>query len=199
MATNVSLTLTGFNKLKEKLTPKKFERKLRKHVKKATRRVGLLAVQRVKVDIRKKQVQPSRLSGLTIALKGSTKALVDTGELLKSITSELVTWDMVIVGVLKSRAVRDELTGDVKDVIMLAKILHDGADIPVTPRMRRFFFWLANGVGSPVRGKIHALRSGTKVIHIPARPFMKGVLDKAMRRMYKTEWQAAVNKALAGK
>lgn len=198
MADRLTMRLTGFEELKKKLHPSGFEKRLKRHVKKATARVGKLAVGRVKVDIRKKQVKPSKLSGLTILLKGSRKALVDTGELIKSIISEVISWDVVIVGVLKNRPVRDELTGEVKDVIMIAKILHDGADIPVTPKMRRFFFWLANSAGSPVRGKVFALKPSTRMIHIPARPFMAGVIDKVMRRMYKVEWQAAVNAALAG-
>lgn len=198
MADRISLTTTGFDELKKKVQPKSFEKRLQRNVKKATRKVGLLAVRKVKTDIRQKKVKPSKLSGLTVAIKGSTKALVDTGELLKSIISQLVAWNIVLVGVLKNRAVRDELTGQTKDVIMIAKILHDGADIPVSDKMRRFFFWLANSEASPVKGKIHALKPSTRMIHVPARPFMKGILDKSARDEYRKVWQAAVNKTLRG-
>jgi hypothetical protein len=199
MAARVSLTVKGFDELKKKLQPKSFEKRLQRNVKKATRKVGLLAVRKVKTDIRRKKVKPSKLSGLTVAIKGSTRALVDSGELLESITSDLVSWDVVIVGVLKNRPVRDEITGEVKDMIMIAKILHDGADVPVTPKMRRFFLWLANSSESPVRGKVFALKPSTKIIHIPARPFMEGVLDKLAIAEYRKVWQAVVNKTLAGK
>jgi hypothetical protein len=199
MAGGFSLEVTGFKKLKEKLRPRSFEKRLKREVKKATRRVGLLAERKIKTDIRQKKVKPSKLSGMTIAIKGSTKALVNSGQLLQSITSKVIAWDIVVVGVLKNKKVRDEATGAVKDVIMIARILHDGATIPVTPKMRRYFFWLANADESPVQGKISPLSMSTRVIRVPARPFMKGVLDKTARKLYQKVWQGAVNKALAGK
>lgn len=193
------LTVSGFKELQTKLDPKKFERRLIREVGKATKKNGLLAERAVKEDIRKRKVTPSKLSGFTIALKGSTKALVDTGELRKSITSDVKRWNVVIIGVLKNKSIKDQITGAVKSSLMIAKILHGGATIPVTDKMRRFFLWLANSEESPVVGRVLPLAASTRVIRIPARPFLKGIMTTARIKRYKEVWSAAVGRALHGK
>jgi len=187
-----SLTLEGFDELKDKLDPKKFPRRMEKHVKKATLKNAMIGAGRVKWDIQRGKFAAN--APLTRALKGSSKPLVDTEELFKSITGDAVAWNVALIGVLKNRQVKNPETGDVEDIMMIAKILHDGAVIPVTPPMRRLFYALAK----KYPGQVTPLSIRTKVIVLPARPFLKGVLDKTEIAKYKANWMAAVRKALAG-
>lgn len=186
-----SLTLIGFNELKDRLDPKKFNRRIRKHVGRATLRNALVGMSRAKRDIQSGKFTPN--APTTVALKGSSKPLVDTGELFKSITGEAVAWNVALIGVLKNRAVRNKETGKVEDLIMVAKILHDGAVVPVTAAMRRLFFRLAR-----TKPGVVPLSSRTRVLVIRPRPFLQGVLDRSEIRKYKANWSAAVRRALAG-
>ena len=192
------LKLFGFERLSKILHPTSWEKRLEKNVKVATRRNGLLAARKVKRDISSRKVQPSKLSQLTVSMKGSSKALVDTGELRKSIVSDLIAWHTVVVGVLKRRTLTDE-QGNAYDIMDIAIAMHFGADIPVSDKMRRYFYWLANSPESSLQGKIMPLSPGTTMIHVPGRPFMKGIFDPEMRKQYKRNWQKAINKTIAGK
>jgi hypothetical protein len=202
-----NLKLIGFDKLKDILDPKKFEKRLKKHVGKATLKNGLLAEGRIKSQINKGKIKSSgrgkksgsRNAQLTIAMKGSDRPLVDSGELMKSISSEVKSWDLVHVGVLRNRTVVDEKTDKKTGVMLIAKSLHDGAILNVTDKMRRFFFWMAFHDDSPFKGIVKPLKPGTKKIIIPPRPFLFAALAPVMIKRYTKNWNKAVMKVMQGK
>jgi len=106
------------------------------------------------------------LSEFTIQRKGSSKPLIDKGDLIGSITFEVVDDDSVAIGVKKGNA------GNI------AAVHEYGCTIEVTPKMRAFLHY--NG--------IH-LKEATTYINIPPRPFLRPVLaskkfQKKVAEMY---------------
>lgn len=203
MAAKSDLKLIGFKKLKGILDPKKFEKRLKKHVGKATLRNGLDAESIIKDQIDKGKIKSPRRgkspnAPLTVLLKGSDRPLVDSGELKKSINSEVKSWDLVLIGILRNRTVTDD-RGKKRGIVNIARALHDGAEIPVTAKMRRYFFWLAFGKDSPFKGAVKPLKKSTKKIVIPPRPFMHAALTKRMIVKYTKNWDLAVRKVMQGK
>ncbi len=187
----ISVTLTGFKRLKRMLSPGTFERRLKKHVKVATQLNALLAEGEIKTDISAGRF--AKNSAMTIALKGSSKPLVGaTGELFKSIIGRAVAWNLALIGVLKNKKVKNKKTGKVDSIFQIAAILHDGATIRVTDKMRRYFFALSREFGTM------PLSSRTKVIVIPPRPFLRGAVKKRLIKKYKANWQRAIGKAMRG-
>ena len=88
--------------------------------------------------------------------KQAFKPLIDHGDLLGSITHALSSDELSgRVGVNRFAE-----TTSTKDLVNIAKILHDGAVIQVTPRMRAYFFarW--------------GIRKSNAPIIIPPRPFL---------------------------
>lgn len=194
-----NLKLVGFKKLKSILDPKKFERRLKKHVRQATLKNGLIAESKIKEAINKGKV-PGRAktnADLTIAIKGSDRPLVDSGQLTKSISSEVQSWKLVFVGVNRNRTVTDE-NGKKTGIITIAQTLHDGAAINVTAKMRRFFFWMAFDKESPFRGVVKPLKASTKKIIIPPRPFLHVALADKLVKRYTNNWNKAVRKTMRG-
>ena len=93
------------------------------------------------------------LSSLTVQRKGSSKPLIDKGDLLGSITYQVADEEHVYIGVKKGKS------GDIAGV-------HEfGCTIEVTPKMRAFLHY--NGVH---------LKNTTTYINIPPRPFLRPVL-----------------------
>lgn len=192
------------------LAPRGFDHRLRTEVCKATRVNGLLLRRLIRQKIR--SVVPPALSPMTAGVKGSSKPLVDRGDLWKSVTSSPQSWDKAFVGVLRTAQAPDG--GDLYDV---AKTLHNGASITVTDRMRGMFVMLARvATGRMHRDKLRGrarelfdrrpdfpwkpLAPGTTAIHIPARPFIRLVIeDPAVQAQLKANWDAAVEKAITGK
>ncbi len=199
------LKLIGFDKLKDRLDPKKFEKRLKKHVGNATLKNGLIAEGKVKEAINKGKVKSSgsgkksgaRNADLTILLKGSDRPLVDSGQLVKSIASDVRRWDLVLIGVLRNRVVTDK-RGQKVGVKVIARALHDGATFKVTDKMRRLFFWLAFG-NDDTKGVVKPLSPKTKTIVVPPRPFMAAALTNRLIKRYTANWNKAVGKVLAGK
>ena len=92
-------------------------------------------------------------SSMTIARKGSSKPLIDKGDLVGSITYQVVDANNVFVGVKKGKEVN------------IAAVHEFGCTIGVTPKMRAYFHYQG----------VH-LKSSTQYIHIPPRPFLRPVL-----------------------
>jgi len=119
---------------------------------------------------------------LTILLKGSGLPLVDKGDLRRSIQGKVISWNEGVVGLLR--------TGEKANI---AAILHEGASIKVTPKMRGWF------VGQTGKG-VKPLNPGTKEIRIPGRPFIKEVIElpaviTAVQLNYRNGVQAALKDA----
>ncbi len=94
------------------------------------------------------------LSPITIARKGSSKPLIDKGDLVGSVTYQVIDSNNVFIGVKKGKEVN------------IAAVHEFGCTIGVTPKMRAYLHYQG----------VH-LRASTQYIHIPARPFLRPVLQ----------------------
>lgn len=91
-----------------------------------TRRAALYLTGQVRKEIQSGSFKPD--SPMTIALKGSTKPLIDKGRLYQSITNQRVRRAVYFIGInMQNQAYN------------IGKVLHDGVTIKVTARMRRMF------------------------------------------------------------
>ena len=130
--------------------------KLAEGIKQAAARVGNYGASEVKKGIVSgapggKKFVPN--SAMTIARKGSSKPLIDKGDLVGSITYQVVDDNHVFVGVKKGEEVN------------IAAVHEFGCTIQVTPKMRAYFHYQG----------IH-LKASTQFIVIPPRPFLRPVL-----------------------
>ncbi len=151
-----------WNKLENLLNPSRIQQKLRQ----ATAKVGNYGASEVKKGIRSgapagKTFAP--LSPVTIAQKGSSKPLIDKGDLIGSITYELPSRDTVFIGVKKTAKNKDG-TSEAN----IAAVHEFGCTIPVTSKMRAYLHYQG----------IH-LKSSTKYISIPARPFLSPIFSSS--------------------
>jgi hypothetical protein len=155
----MGLTQTGQWRLWSKLlNPKRFQFKLQREVRRAMHanvQMGRAAVIR-KID--SGAFAPN--SALTVALKGSSKPLVDKGDLRRSIQGKVLSWKEGFIGVLRSSGKSN-----------VAELLHEGGTIKVTPRMRNWFKGAAGKTG------MKPLAPATTTIRIPGRPFIKSALE----------------------
>lgn len=76
-----------WNQLAEQLNAEGFEQRVREVGRKANTRIGLQGVAEIRRSIRAGEYEPN--SAATIALKGSSKPLVDRGDLQRAITFEV--------------------------------------------------------------------------------------------------------------
>lgn len=198
---NFDLKLTGFQQFLGALDPATFNRLLRKHVGAATRLNGLLLKKRVRERIR--SGVPPRNAALTMLIKGSSKPLVDRGDLFGAVTSAVISWDRAEVGFLRTSGANN-----------IGEILTRGAIIPVTDKMRAMFKALAmvadgSWPASKLRGRAlelwnrrpglpwKPLKDSTKAIVIPPRPFMRQAFtDQATIDECLATWRQAVQDAI---
>lgn len=166
----------------------------------AGQRVGIRLAAAMRNVIRSGNL-PANSSFTTAFKRGSTKPLVDTGRLMKAITYK-VSGDrnFVEIGVMKQN-----------NAANVARIVHEGTAITVTPRMSMLFkavLAASEGRGSvrSVRGQellasyrgytVKPPRVGT-ILVIPPRPFGKIVLDDpASRVIIQAEYQRALAHAV---
>ena len=92
-------------------------------------------------------------SPLTVQRKGSSSPLIDNGDLVGSVTYQVVDSNNVFVGVKKGKEVN------------IAAVHEFGCTIGVTPKMRAYLHHQG----------VH-LRTSTQYINIPPRPFLRPVL-----------------------
>lgn len=159
----------------EALASSKRKALLQKAIDRAYKRLGLILTARMRRKIRG-GVPPANRP-MTVALKGSSKPLADSGRLFKSIT-----WKVEGTGIEKSLRVGVIKTSD--EGANVAKIVHNGATIVVTPKMAKLFSVISSAtMGRPVslygraeamarraKGPVYPMRVGT-TITIPPRPF----------------------------
>ena len=93
------------------------------------------------------------LSSFTKGRKGSSKPLIDKGDLVGSVTYQVIDSNNVFVGVKKGKEVN------------IAAVHEFGCTIGVTPKMRAYLHHLG----------LH-LKASTQYINIPPRPFLRPVL-----------------------
>lgn len=184
MPSRFSYKLAGFNELKRILDPKEFKNRLKKHVKDATLKNAQIGASKIVKSIHEGKFEPN--SEITPILKGSSRALVDTGTLASSIIGEAPSWN---TGMIIANRNSDEQGKKVN----LAAILYYGVKIKVTNKMRRLFFWL-----SKKDNRIKPLSPKTRYIKIPGRKYMDVSVSIDMIDIYKKNWDEAVRKALRG-
>lgn len=110
---------------------------------------------------------------LTIALKGSSSQLIDSGSLLRNINIKTINVFAVFVGVLTGAKGKKG-----KSVINYAKIMETGAVVPITRRMKKWLIYTLKK-----KKKLNALgkkTGGSKgMIVIPPRPFLEPGWEEA--------------------
>lgn len=189
----VNLKLEGFDELQDKLDDKKFRKRLKKNVRIAQKRNALAAEGLIKRAIFEGKEFDAN-SAITIAIKGSNRPLVDTGGLVASINHAVPKWDIAFIGVLKSRQQTGE-DGRKYDLLNVAFIMHEGASIKVTQKMRNFFALMARE--NP--GKWFPIKPGTKVITIPRRPFLEMAVTEGAEKLYRKQWNEAIQASLSNR
>ncbi|MDR1514919.1 MAG: hypothetical protein LBS45_04425 [Synergistaceae bacterium] len=153
--------LTGdWDKLVNILNPAR----MRKELSKTTKRAGANAARAVVKGIQSgapggKALEP--LNEFTKERKGSSKPLIDHGDLVGSITYEEIGLNAVWVGVKKGS--RSSSGGDIVDIAWVHEF---GASIEVTPKMRAYLH----------HEGLH-LKPSTEYIHIPERSFLRATLN----------------------
>lgn len=187
--------IRGISKIQQLLRPAPTSKTVQKHVARATGVNGLLVLKAIRRKIQSGGFTAN--AALTQAIKGSGKPVVDHGELFKSITMHRPKPMVAVIGILKTDSIYN-----------IAKAIHDGVQINVTPRMRGLFFllWLASqGSISPghLRGRARDLfdrykgwkpfDETTTTIRIPAREFIGDAFrNRGLVRKIKVNWKNAV-------
>lgn len=140
---------------------------------------------------------------LTIHIKKSKKPLVATGELFKAITSRVINNYTVFVGVQRSDG-----------QFNIAKLVHEGTEIAVTPEMRGMFFYLwkasegeldpselsgrAAEIWAASPGGYKPLDPATTHVVIPARPWATVTFASLdLRERVAKNWHTAIKRAFA--
>jgi len=217
----IRLELNGFQRFRSVLDPPRFKRVLQKHVGRATAQNGKRLVREMRQKIKGGIPPPN--AALTVAIKGSSGTLRDTGHgIFQAITSNVLSWDRVEVGVIRRSGAYD-----------IAKTVHDGVTIRVTEKMRwmfRLLYWASIGHLDPAkltgrakelwertstvkgprgrdpttgrftaggaRGIWRPIKDSTSAIIIPGRPFAKLAFeDKDAIEWCKQNWEKAVEAA----
>ena len=183
------LTLVNFDMLERMLDPARFSTSMQTEIGIATKKNGLIAEGIIKQAIDAGKFASN--SPMTIGIKGSARPLVNSGQLKKSISSQLGFWHTVFVGVVRGR--RTARRGGSGDTLQVARILHDGATITVTTRMRKFFASMSRrAVGWK------PLKASTTSITIPARPFLNVSVSVKAIAIYTKNWADAMQRAIGG-
>ena len=188
-AKKVDLVIEGLEEIRQHFTPARIAVRMRKHVRRATSKNASLAAGAIKSSISSGQYDPN--SPVTLSIKGGSKPLVATGALFKAIQGRADRWDTATIGIIKNRTVKDA-DGRPQKLLSLAAILHFGATITVTEKMRRFFALMSR----LHPGRYRPLGRNTKVIIVPPRPFLDAALTDRMERIYVSNWEQAIVLAL---
>jgi hypothetical protein len=191
----------GFKEWAAATNANRFRSVLTKHMRRATELNGLVAVRALRQTIQSSSGLASN-AALTVFIKGSSKPLVDHGDLYQSQTYQVVNDFTVWVGV---RRQSDE-------GFDLARALHDGYQVKVTPAMRGMFmalFQVSQGKlpASELTGRAaelwerrpggwFPLKPETTVLTTPGRPWVTATFqDGSLKEKTKTNWELAVQAA----
>jgi len=211
MAAVSGIKLKNWGKYAQLINAGKFHKRLVKHMGKALARSGKVAERAIRKQIQGKKLVKN--AALTVAIKGANNPLVDGSELFKAITSKQLAWNKVFAGIL-----REGVWAGKK--FNIAKMLHEGRDIPVTKKMRNLFYvlWLASldakdgggrlkGGASGRAAELFAkfqdwkpLRASTVMIRIPARPFVKQAMDDPrLQTSIREGWEGALKRVFSAR
>ena len=152
-----------------------------KSYQKALMKVGLHMRKKIRQGIRSGAPggeQFEALSKFTIERKGSSKPLIDDADLIQSINFEVVDTDAVFVGVKRNTTNKegDDLVniGAIHEGVdpNTGKVREHGAVIPVTKKMRGWFFYN------------FGIRLTKSAIIIPKRPFLRPTLEAEKDKIF---------------
>jgi len=203
MATTAFKMTGDWKKLQKAFDPRVFQAKNKRHIERATELNGLLGVR----TVRKTMDDPSLYkenAPLTVAIKRSTKPLIDDGDLRKAITHKAVDAFTVFVGVLRTHAFSN-----------IAEKLHEGVVIPVSRKMRNMFrlLWLkyqlflrgkdaelkltgrAEDLWEDYKGPWYRIRK-PKIVIKPRRFFKFAFDDPELQKKAKENWDLAIARTL---
>ncbi len=188
MPPRISLTMKGFKRVERLLNRRGFNARLNREVAKATKLNAIDVENETRKTIKGGKLAANR--PMTVAVKGSSKPLVADGVLFGSITHQIKSRGFAaVVGVLRARKVGDS------DVRNIALILHEGAIVQVTPKMRGLFA-ARHREGVP---GWRPLKATTTVLVIKKRPFLSvSFKRRALRQRIRRRWIEASGRALRG-
>lgn len=163
-----------------------FEQRLTAEVARANTRLGLQGVRAIRTAMRTGDYEPN--SALTIAIKGSSKPLVDTGGLFRAIAFDVQRSDRAVwVGVSRNE-------GDVS----IAEKLHEGfiIDLEAHPEIRAAVFARLRERGNSFRPSNQSAAGATRWV-VPPRPFIMGPLSgDAYQALVRQHYHDAFGRAL---
>ena len=213
MARTTGLTLTGdWNRMRFLVDPKRFDGDVRREMRKATRANAMIVAREMRSRITDRRYAAN--AELTVSLKNSDLPLADHGTgSFQAITATMLTPDIGLAGVLRTAPAA---TPDALPPYNVGAILHEGAVIDVTPRMRMLFQVLSDAsrgvigleslseraayLAERIRRPIAPLAWSTTQLVIPPRPWIREVIeDSAVREGCRRRWEAAYDAALRAK
>lgn len=205
MGLEIKLSSKSMKNFEKALSQGRIEKLLKKNIGHATKKNALVLQKGVRKEI-KRGVPPTN-AALTAKLKGGKKPIVGTSgaDLFNSITHSVKDWNEAIVGVLRMSGVTN-----------VALVVHEGATIKVTQKMRNLFQILANvtngitpeskltgralelwEMGNGKKTKWKPLKKSTIAIRIPSRPYMRyAVKDQKTQVTVVLKWEQAIKKTL---
>lgn len=176
----VKLELKGFGRVRRILNPVKFNRYLKKNVKRVNR--GTLSP--IMEQLLTKSINEEKLRNhpLTVAIKGRDEPLVESGFMRDSVGSRHFSAWGFDTGV--------ERTG--RKGANVALIVHNGATIKVTEKIRKYFKFLAS-----IHPNVKPISKDKTQIVIKPRPFMtRAFNNKFTGNICVNEWLQAVRKTI---
>lgn len=200
----------GWDRYGNAVNSPRFQRALKKHVRKATQRNAIIARKQVRQEIR--AGVPPHNAELTARLKSkgsrkTTKPIVGTpgADLWNAIDWSLEGWNAAFVGVKRT-----------SEEYNVAEVVHEGRTVTVTEKMRHMFRVLAwasesKGIVPHLEGrakelwelggrwktKWKPLKDSTKAIRIPRRQFFRyAFMDRRLKRTVEENWNGAVQNAI---
>lgn len=204
----MEIKMTGkWKEFKNALNAKAFESRLMKKMKVATATNALMVEGAIRDNIKYGSFSLNR--PLTVAIKKSTKPLVDKGDLYPSISHKMISATEAFVGLIQK-----EISKEIYD---LGVFLHQGGVIKVTKKMRRLFYvlWLASefkktGKGSMDPSKLTGRAKelwdrmpgnwrplSTNEIVFKRRPYIQQIFENiTIKKMVFKTWQEAINKSM---
>lgn len=177
----MDLQLQGFEALRDMLVGSEFEMRLSINMRQTNKLLAALGSGRLTKEIQGGKFAAN--SPVTVFLKGSSKPLIDHADLFGSVSGKAVSDAYGFVVGVKRRTVGGK---------NLAHMLETGFTVPVTPKMRKWFFAKARESG----GRFKPLKASTTHLRTPPRPYMEQAffLDKSFQLVVVTKWKEAVHK-----
>ena len=175
----MSKLIGEWDKLLNELSPTRMQNELHK----AAAKTGNYGASEVKKGIQSgapggKTFAP--LHPATIAQKGSSKPLINKGDLIGNVTYEVLDPDAVFIGVKRTAKNRKGMSE-----VHIALVHEFGCTMAVTPKMRAYLHYHG----------IH-LNKTTQYINIPARPFLRPILNSNdFREKIASIYMAAIREA----